>query len=59
MSSRWNYKVVEVKPKVFEGSIIIRLEEELNRLGRLGWELVSMTQNSGIEPIRLVLKQEN
>ena len=42
MSTRWNYKVVEVtqwmglKPK--------KIEEMIVPLGQLGWELVAVTQ---------------
>ncbi len=59
MSKRWSYKVLELKPKIFGDSASERLEEELNRLGTLGWELVSTTQAHTFEPIRCVLKKEN
>ena len=58
MSGHWNYKVLELKPKIFGGSASERLEEELNRLGKLGWELVSTTQAQTFEPIRCILKKE-
>lgn len=58
MSDRWNYKVLELKPKVF-GSVSARMEDELNRLGKLGWELVGVTPSTNFEPIRCVLKKEN
>lgn len=59
MSDRWSYKVSELKPKLLGGSVTVRLEDGLNRLGKLGWELVSMTQSHFLEPIRCVLKKEN
>lgn len=59
MSDRWSYKVLELKPKLFGGSMTTRLEEELNRLGKQGWELVSTTHSQSFEPIRCVLKKEN
>ena len=43
MSSRWNYKVVEVKPNWL--SITPKMiEEALAPLGSMGWELVSVNQ---------------
>jgi len=59
MSDRWSYKVLELKLKLFGGSMSSRLEDELNRLGKQGWELVSIIQTNSIEPIRCVLKKEN
>lgn len=59
MSDRWSYKVLELKPKIFGGWASVRLEDDLNRLGKLGWELVSMTQSHFLEPVRCVLKKEN
>ena len=43
MSSRWNYKVVEVKPKWLSVNPK-QVEETLAPLGSMGWELVSVTQ---------------
>ena len=43
MSSRWNYKVVEVKPKWLSVTPKM-IEEVLAPLGSMGWELVSVTQ---------------
>lgn len=59
MSERWSYKVLELKLKLFGGSTSTRLEDELNRLGKQGWELVSVNQTNSLEPIRCVLKKEN
>ncbi|QOY62211.1 DUF4177 domain-containing protein [Lysobacter sp. H21R4] len=59
MSDQWSYKVLELKPKLLGGSVTVRLEEELNRLGKLGWELVSVTHMHFLEPIRCFLKKEN
>ncbi|GAB3358035.1 DUF4177 domain-containing protein [Lysobacter tyrosinilyticus] len=43
MSRRFNYKVVEVKPK-FLGLRPKQLEETLSQLGNQGWELVNVVQ---------------
>ncbi len=42
MSSRWNYKVVEVKPKWLSVTPKM-IEDVLVPLGSMGWELVSVT----------------
>jgi len=39
-SARWEYKTVEVKSKLI-GSALPDINEELNSMGRKGWELVS------------------
>lgn len=57
MSTRWNYHVVEVKLQMFGPSVTERAQEELNRLGLLGWELVSSVQASATDSIRLFLKK--
>lgn len=56
MSHRWNYKVVELTPKLF-GDTAARIETALQSLGLLGWELVSVTQASSMDRIRLFLKK--
>lgn len=43
MSTRWSYKVVQVKPTMLKGLTPERIEEELRALGNQGWELVSVT----------------
>lgn len=44
MSTRWSYKVIELKPKLFAGSLAQRSQQELDKLGAQGWELVSAPQ---------------
>jgi len=58
MSRRWNYKVVELKYKVFGGSMSDRAQQELDKLGQQGWELVSTQQSSAMDTLRLFLKKE-
>ena len=45
--TRWQYLVIDLKVKVFEGSAAQaqRLQDELNRHGQQGWELVSLDAN--------------
>ncbi|MEO6227168.1 MAG: DUF4177 domain-containing protein [Thermomonas sp.] len=45
MSTRWNYKVVEVKA-TWRGLIPKQIEETLAPLGAMGWELVAVSQIS-------------
>ncbi|HPW13939.1 MAG TPA: DUF4177 domain-containing protein [Thermomonas sp.] len=42
MSTRWNYKVVEVTQ--WMGTKPKKIEETIAPLGQLGWELVAVTQ---------------
>jgi len=44
VSTRWSYKVVEVKPQ-WLGVKAKQVEETLVQLGLQGWELVSAVQN--------------
>lgn len=53
---RWNYRGVEVKPGLF-GLKSQALQDELNRLGAQGWELVSLHQTDALHPARLTLKR--
>ncbi len=56
MSTRWSYKVVEVKP-LWLAVKPKQVEETLVQLGMLGWELVSVMQN-GLN-VLLYLKKGN
>ncbi|MGV8932347.1 MAG: DUF4177 domain-containing protein [Luteimonas sp.] len=58
MNPRWQYKVVEVPYKLFGGSHTERLQGELDKLGALGWELVSVLQAMSTDPIRMFVKKE-
>ena len=53
---RYAYQVVDVKAGVF-GLKPQKLQEELNRLGAAGWELVSATQANPFHGVRLYLKR--
>ena len=54
MSSRWSYKVVELKPS-FLGLKAEVVQDALNQLGAQGWELVSV-EKMGLA-LRLYLKK--
>jgi hypothetical protein len=56
--SRWSYKVVELKVKLFGGSMTERVQQELDKLGALGWELVSVVQAAPVDSVRLYVKKE-
>ncbi|WP_133501950.1 DUF4177 domain-containing protein [Cognatilysobacter terrigena] len=57
MSGRWSYKVVELEIKLFGGSLTQRVQDELDRLGLEGWELVSAVQAAPVDSLRLILKK--
>ena len=57
MSTRWNYHVAEIKVQLFGRSVTDRAQEELNRLGLQGWELVSSVQSEAGDSVRLFLKK--
>ena len=57
MSTRWNYQVVEIKVQMFGKPMTERAQQELTRLGQLGWELVSSVQTNAMDSIRLFLKK--
>ena len=56
--TRWTYEVVELSPNMLGPSMTERLREELDRLGRQGWELVSANQVNPFDQVRLILKKE-
>jgi hypothetical protein len=55
-NDRWTYQVVEVKPG-FLGSNREAIQERLNQLGLLGWELVAAVRGHRFEPTTLYLKK--
>lgn len=57
MSQRWSYKVVEMPIKLFAGKLGDRVQQELDKLGLQGWELVSVVQASPVDTVRLYLKK--
>lgn len=57
MSTRWIYEVVEMNPNMLGPSMTERLQEELNRLGQDGWELVAANQINPFDQVRLILKR--
>ena len=59
MSRRWSYKVVELKYKMFGEQMTERAQQELDKLGQQGWELVSTLQTSVADSLRLFLKKES
>lgn len=57
MSNRWQYKVVEVKAKLFGGGDTANLQKELDSLGQMGWELLHVQQTVSLDVYRLFLKR--
>lgn len=60
MSKRWNYLTVEIKRKsILVGGWEPRdVQDELNRQGQLGWELVNIVVASPGAPAMAVFKRE-
>ena len=57
-ASRWSHQLVEIKPRMFGISHKREIvQAELDRMGNQGWELVSVAQGNGLEPIRLYFKR--
>ena len=56
-SIRWQHKIVEVPIKLFAGALSARAQVELDKLGPLGWELVSAVQSDSDATLRLFLKK--
>jgi hypothetical protein len=58
MTRRWTYQVIEIKPGWtgrFKPEVV---QNELNRLGLQGWELVSFATPKPMGPAIAVLRKE-
>jgi hypothetical protein len=55
---RFTYHVVDLKAGMW-GLKAAKVQEELNRLGAQGWELVSAQPTPGQFGMRLILKRES
>ncbi|MGY0503882.1 DUF4177 domain-containing protein [Luteimonas sp. e5] len=58
MNDRWQYEVIEFKPKMLGGFNTQAMREELDRLGRQGWELVSFSQPAPTSAACAVFKKK-
>lgn len=58
MSKRWTYQVIEIKPKLLSGLDAETLQNELNRLGAQGWELVNVIVPAPMAAVQAVFKKE-
>jgi hypothetical protein len=59
MSRRWSYLVVEVKTSLLGSFKSDSLQDELDRHGKLGWELVNIIHSTPTFPSpTLVFKKE-
>jgi hypothetical protein len=59
MSTRWQYKVVDLPYRLFGDKLADRAQADLEKLGALGWELVSVVQSSPADTLRMFLKKES
>lgn len=57
MSKRWQYHTVEIKPSLLGGIKLDDIQQELNRQGQLGWELVNVVF-APLNPAFLFFKKE-
>lgn len=53
----WSYQVIEIVPRMLGPAVSERLQEELDRLGAEGWELVSVMPVTPFDHLRAVLKR--
>ena len=59
MSRNWKYLVVEVKTGLMGGFKLEALQEELDKHGRAGWELVNVVHSMpGYSSPTLLFKKE-
>ena len=59
MSKRWDHKVVEITTTLFNSKLTEKIQEELDRHGRQGWELVAVSHTNALDSVRLYLKKES
>ncbi len=63
MNSSWEYKTIDYRQSTFfSGAVKVEpLEDQLNELGRMGWELVNAVPNHQLNVARglvLILKRQ-
>ncbi|QWP76188.1 hypothetical protein J5226_21780 [Lysobacter sp. K5869] len=57
MSQLWKHLVIELTYKLFEAPMRERIQDELDRQGALGWELVAVEHDPGVLGTRLYFKR--
>ncbi|MCW0412874.1 DUF4177 domain-containing protein [Xanthomonas sacchari] len=57
MSKRWEYLTIEAKTTLMLGLKLDELQADLNKHGKLGWELVNVVALPGTKPL-LLFKRE-
>lgn len=59
MNKKWNYLVIELKTGLMGGFKLETLQEELDRQGRSGWELVNVVHATPtVSSPTLIFKKE-
>lgn len=58
MSARWNYQVMEIKPDMWGRMKPDHLQEQVNKLGAQGWELVNVVSPGLASPMFAFFKRE-
>jgi len=59
MSQRWSHKVVEIQYRMFGDKFTDRVQQELDKMGAQGWELVSTLSAHHDFAVRLFFKKPN
>ena len=57
MNQRWVYHVIEIKLGLLGRFKTEKVQEELNRQGMLGWELVNLALSGPLAPAVAVFKK--
>ncbi len=56
--TRWTYLVIDLPASLWGNVKAEALQEELNKQGRQGWELVNFVMSTGVIPGKAVFKKE-
>ncbi len=58
MSTRWTFQVIEIKPDVWGRMKPAVMQEQVNKMGAQGWELVNVVSHGLAAPMYAFFKRE-
>ncbi|MFC3551147.1 DUF4177 domain-containing protein [Lysobacter cavernae] len=58
MNRHWTYQIFEITPSMLGPPVSERLQDELDRRGADGWELVGVMPVTPFDQVRVVMKKE-